>query len=75
MKKNTVKRVKKQTAKTSRIRRGSDHPFSKFTLKQRRRIINAYDKGASQGLLAHQFDVTQSCISHIVRNQRWVLDT
>ena len=54
--------------------RGSSHPSSKFTNHQRIAIIKAYDKGTTQGSMAKKFKVSQACISHIVRNQRWLLE-
>lgn len=57
------------------FRRGADHPFSKLSNAQRRWVIKAYDTGKmNQPQIARKFDVTQACISHIVRNQRWLLE-
>lgn len=52
-----------------------DHPSSKLSNGQRKRIIRQYDGGKTQVVLAQQFGVTQSAISHIVRNQRWLVET
>ncbi len=55
------------------LSRGERHPSSKLADKDRRRIIRAYDKGKTQTALAAEYAVTQSAISHVVRNQRWLV--
>lgn len=71
-----VNRVVVATANKQGWQRGERHHNSKLSNSQRLRIILSWEKGGvSQRQLAEKFGVNQSTVGHVIRNNRWVLQT